>query len=76
MIKKKSLYLRKPRVIRIAQYLEFILFIFRAFVKWSVVAEFPDVIHFIETFDVVWNTFSLKDLLAFWDGSHGVYLQI
>lgn len=33
-------------------------------------------IYFIETFDVVWNTLSLEDLLALRDGGHGVDLQI
>lgn len=61
---------------RTARYLEFILFIFSAFVKWSVIAEFPDMIHFIETFDVVRNTLSLQDLLALRNRSHGIYLQI
>lgn len=61
---------------RKAQYLEFILFIFSAFVEGPVVAEFPDVIHFVEAFDVVGDALSLQDLLALGNGGHGVDLQI
>lgn len=59
-----------------AGYLEFIFLVFCALVEWSVIAELPDVIHFIEAFDVVGDPLSLQDLLALRNGSHSIYLQI
>lgn len=57
-------------------YLEFILLIFSSFVEWPIIAKSPNMIHFIEAFDVVWDAFSLQDLLALRDGSHSIDLQI
>lgn len=63
--------LRRPQV-----YLELVLLVFGALVERPVVAELPDVVHFIEAFDVVGNALPLQHLLALGNGSHSVDLQI
>lgn len=57
-------------------YLELVLLVFGALVERPVVAELPDVVHFIEAFDVVGNALPLQHLLTLGNGRHSVDLQI
>lgn len=57
-------------------HLELVLLVLGPFVERPVIAELPDVVHFVEALDVVRDTLSLQDLLALRDGGHGIDLQI
>lgn len=65
-----------PRRPGACAHLELVLLVLGAFVERPVVAELPDVVHFVEAFDVVGDAVSLQHLLALGDGGHGVDLQI
>lgn len=57
-------------------YLELILLVFGALVKWPVVSEPPDVIELVEAFDVVRHSVSLEHVLTLRDGGYSIDLQI
>lgn len=57
-------------------HLKLVLLVFGALVERAVIAETPDVVDFVEALDVVRNAIPLEDVLAIWDWSHCVDLQV
>lgn len=57
-------------------YLKLVLLVFGALVERAVIAETPDVVDFVEALDVVRNAIPLEDVLAVWDWSYCVDLQV
>lgn len=57
-------------------HLKLILLVFGALVERAVITETPDVVDFVEALDVVRNAVPLEDILAVWDWSNCVDLQV
>lgn len=67
--------MRKEKL-AVPAHLKLILLVFGALVERTVIAETPDVVDFVEAFDVVRYAVSLEDVLAVWDWSHCVDLEV